>query len=102
MNGRSGLYFLWRKDACCPEHELFHMRALYVGKGVFSRRFRRHWQAQPTLDVQLVYFTYVELPNRLAKYAEQLVLDCYDMPLNRAENAGRGRLCAYFTQNEVD
>lgn len=34
----SGLYFLWHKDDYCPVHERFHMRALYVGKGAFSRR----------------------------------------------------------------
>ena len=102
LGRRSGLYFLWHKDEYCAEHQLFHMRALYVGKGIFSRRFRRHWEAQPTVDVQLIYFTYAELPNRLAKYAEQLVLDSYDLPFNSAEKTGHGKLCAHFSQSDVD
>jgi hypothetical protein len=102
LGNRSGLYFLWHKDDYCAVHERFHMRALYVGKGAFSKRMRRHWAGQPTEDEMLVYFTYVDLPNRIAKYAEQLLLDCYDFPLNKAENSGSLKLCAYFTQSEVD
>ena len=78
------------------------MSARYVGKGAFSSRIRRHWAKQPTSERDLTYFTYASLPNRLAKYAEQLILDCYDIPWNRAENSGKGLLCSHFTQWEVD
>ena len=102
LKGRSGLYFLWHKDDYCPHHERFHMRALYVGKGGFDRRLRSHWQGKDTSDEMLVYFSFVELENRIAKYVEQVLLDLYQFPLNTAENPGRGRLCAHFSQGEVD
>lgn len=63
---------------------------------------RRHWDSQPTEEQLLIYFTYADLLNRIAKYAEQLVLDCYRLPLNRAENTGTRKLCAHFPQGEVD
>ena len=102
LGRRSGLYFLWHKDGYCDRHDLFHMRALYVGKGAFYARLRKHWASKDTSEEMLVYFTYVELPNRIAKYVEQLILDTYELPLNISENRGEGTLCAYFTQWEVD
>ena len=102
LQGLSGLYFLWHKDDYCAEHERFHMRALYVGKGSIAKRLKRHWENKPTADAMLVYFTYAVLPNRTAKYVEQLILDCYDIPFNSAENRGTLRLCAYFAQGEID
>ena len=102
LNGLSGLYFLWHKNDYCPTHEMFHMRALYVGKGSIPQRLQRHWANQPTEEQMLIYFSYVVLPNRIAKYAEQLILDCYNLPFNRAENPGIATLCAHFDQGEVD
>lgn len=102
LGKRSGLYFLWHKDDYCDQHNLFHMRALYVGKGAFSARLRKHWATKDTSEEMLVYFTYVELPNRIAKYVEQLLLDIYRLPLNISENHGKATLCAYFSQCEVD
>jgi hypothetical protein len=102
LHGLSGLYFLWHKDDYCPVHEMFHMRALYVGKGSIPHRLQRHWANQPTAEQMLIYFSFVLLPNRIAKYAEQLILDTYDLPFNRAENPGTATLCAYFDQGEVD
>jgi hypothetical protein len=102
LAGRAGLYFLWHKDDYCPHHERFHMRALYVGKGRFHRRLRAHWEGKDTSTEMLVYFSFVELENRVAKYVEQLLLDLYHFPLNTAENPGKRRLCAHFSQSEVD
>lgn len=102
LRGRSGLYFLWHKDDYCPHHERFHMRALYVGKGGFEQRLRAHWQDKDTSEELLVYFSFVELENRISKYFEQLLLDLYHFPLNTAENPGQRLLCAHFTQSEVD
>lgn len=102
LGNRSGLYFMWHKNDYCANHDMFHMRALYVGKGKFSQRMRSHWKSKSTEDAQLIYFTFAELPNRVAKNAEQLILDCYNLPLNKAENKGLRRLCAHFTQSEVD
>lgn len=102
LKARSGLYILWHKDDYCAEHAMFHMRALYVGKGAFGARMRSHWANKPTAEQMLIYFTCVELPNRMSKYVEQLLLDCYNFKLNESENGGRGTLCAHFTQCEVD
>ena len=97
-----GLYMLWHKDAYCPAHGLFHMRALYVGKGRFLRRLVDHWRTKPMEDEQLIYITHLALPNRIAKYVEQLLLDLYDFPYNTRENGGSGKLCAHFEQSKVD
>jgi hypothetical protein len=102
LNGLSGLYFLWHKDDYCTVHEKFHMRALYVGKGTLQTRLNVHWETKDTSEQMLIYFSYVVMPNRIAKYTEQLILDCYNLPLNRSENLGKARLCAYFDQFEVD
>ena len=100
--GREGVYILWHKNDYCPSHELFHMKALYVGKGDPAKRLRRHWKEKNTADEMLVYFTFFPCENRKSKYIEQLLLDIYDLPLNSAENTGAEDLCAYFTQSEVD
>jgi hypothetical protein len=102
LKGRSGLYILWHKNDYCSEHEMFHMKALYVGKGMISARMLDHWSKKATADELLIYFTYAEMKNRLAKYVEQLILDIYDVPLNRSENRGRRTLCAHFSQGEVE
>ena len=97
-----GLYMLWHKDGYCPAHDLFHMRALYVGKGQFLRRLAAHWRTKPMEEEQLIYVTHLVLPNRIAKYIEQLLLDLYDFPYNKIENPGAKRLCAHLEQFEVD
>lgn len=102
LGKRSGLYFLWHKDDYCDRHDRFHLRALYVGKGGFRQRIKSHWERKDTSEQLLVYFSYVDLPNRAAKYVEQLLLDLYHFPLNKAENHGTGSLCLHLTQSEVD
>lgn len=102
LKGRSGVYVLWHKDEYCAGHQNFHMCALYVGKGAFDARKLDHWATKPTADIQLVYFSYLDLPNRISKYVEQLLLDIYNLPLNVSENRGTTRLCTHFTQCEVD
>ena len=102
LNQVEGIYILWHKSDYCAEHERFHMRALYVGKGNIGARFRSHWKNKDFSEELLIYFTYVALPNRLSKYIEQLLLDLYNLPLNKSENPGRKVLCQHFTQFEVD
>lgn len=102
LEKKEGLYILWHKDDYCVRHEMFHMRALYVGKGRIGSRLKSHWKNKDFSEELLVYFTYVELSNRLSKYIEQLLLDVYHFPYNKAENAGTATLCAHFTQCEVD
>ena len=99
---RNGVYILWHKNDYCAKHELFHMKALYVGKGDPARRLRQHWKEKNTDDEMLIYFTFFPCDNRKSKYIEQLLLDTYDFPFNYSENTGTEILCAYFTQREAD
>ncbi len=96
------MYILWHKDDYCPSHEMFHMKALYVGKGNQATRLRAHWKTRNFSEEMLVYFSFYPTTNRIAKYIEQLLLDTYQVPHNAAENVGTARLCAYFSQWEVD
>ncbi|KKL34023.1 hypothetical protein WR30_26175 [Burkholderia contaminans FFH2055] len=97
-----GVYVLWHKDDYCETHNLFHMRALYVGKGRIGKRLLDHWKKKDFSDEMIVYWTFLEIPNRQAKYCEQLILDTYCVPLNKAESTGELLLCSHFTQIEVD
>lgn len=97
-----GIYILWHKNDYCNVHGLFHMKALYVGKGKPKRRLKIHWATKNTADEMLIYFTFYACSNRASKYIEQLLLDIYDLPMNKYENNGTATLCAYFSQNEVD
>ncbi|HCP82406.1 MAG TPA: hypothetical protein DIT67_12810 [Octadecabacter sp.] len=78
------------------------MQALYVGKGDANKRLRHHWKTKNTEEQMLIYFTFFPCENRKAKYIELLLLDIYDLPLNKSENSGTATLCAYFSQFEVD
>ena len=102
LDQKNGVYILWHKKDYCVEHERFNMTALYVGKGNIGIRLRDHWKKKDFSDQLLIYFTWIELPNRLAKYYEQLFLDVYNFPLNKFENNGKKVLCEGFTQFEVD
>ena len=102
LDKREGLYILWHKSDYCADHDRFHMAALYVGKGNIGTRLRDHWMKKDFSDQLLIYFTYAELPNRHSKYYEQLLLDIYDFPFNKAENSGDRTLCEHFSQYEVD
>ncbi len=97
-----GIYILWHKDDYCSEHELFHMRALYVGKGEVKNRLYDHYRSKDFSEQLLVYWTYLEMPNRVAKYYEQLTLDTFRIPMNKREARGEALLCTHFTQAEVD
>jgi hypothetical protein len=97
-----GVYLIWYKDDYCDVHNLFHMRALYVGKGPIGTRLNRHWRNKDFSDEMLVYTSAFGLLNRHSKYVEQLLLDTFNFPLNSSENPGTEKLCAYFAQAEVD
>lgn len=99
-----GLYFIWEKNGWCDTHGLFHMKCLYVGKGKLYARLYDHWKNKGFSNHydSIIYTTHCEMPNRHAKYVEQLVLDLFEIPLNTAESRGTLPLCAHFTQLEVD
>lgn len=99
---KGGVYVLWYKNNYCPEHEQYHMKGLYVGKGDAAKRLRHHWKTKNTIEQILIYYTFFPCENRKAKYVEQLLLDIYNLPLNKVENTGTEKLCAYFSQSEVD
>lgn len=101
-SGVEGVYLLWHKDGWCATHELNHMRSLYVGKGRFYPRMYDHWRTKDFSREQSVYWTLVEMPNRQAKYVEQLLLDLFDFPFNKAECRGMSRLCMHLSPEEVD
>lgn len=102
LQKESGVYLLWHKDDYCVEHRNFHMRCMYVGKGSIGRRFISHYWGKDFSEEMIVYWSYFPTVNRVAKYLEQLLLDTFKFPLNRAENLGIGCLCAYFSQSEAD
>lgn len=97
-----GVYILWEKDDYCETHNLFHAKALYVGKGLVKKRIYAHAKSKKFSESLLVYFIFLNIENRKAKYVEQLLLDLYDFPLNKAENTGTEIFCAYISQCEAD
>lgn len=99
---QSGIYMLWHKGDYCSQHDRFHMKCLYVGKGFVNSRLRSHWKQKDFSEEMLIYFSYFPCTNRQAKYIEQLFLDLYDLPLNKAENYGESTLCQHWTQYDVD
>ncbi|HAS6055643.1 hypothetical protein BST50_05340 [Vibrio vulnificus] len=99
---QSGIYMLWHKEDYCAQHDRYHMTCLYVGKGYVNSRLRSHWKKKNFSDEMLIYFSYFPCTNRQAKYIEQLLLDLYDLPLNKAENEGQLILCQHWTQWDVD
>ena len=102
LQGKSGIYLLWHKDDYCDQHDAFHMRCMYVGKGSIGRRFVAHYLKKDFSEEAIVYWSYFPTSNRVAKYLEQLLLDTFSLPLNRAENIGKERLCSHYSQAEAD
>jgi hypothetical protein len=102
MSNEQGVYLLWEKDDYCLIHEQYHCKALYVGKGAVKARIWEHSRTKRFSEDEVTYFTFVFMDNRKAKYIEQVVLDLFDLPLNKAENSGKDRLCSYLDQGEVD
>ncbi|BFP41168.1 hypothetical protein FGF1_20130 [Flavobacteriaceae bacterium GF1] len=97
-----GIYLLWHKDDYCATHNMFHMKGLYVGKGNIKNRIISHFKKKDFSNEMIVYFTFIEMINRRAKFLEQLLLDHFNFPFNKNENNGKKKLCSYFSQIEVD
>jgi hypothetical protein len=102
LEQKEGIYIIWHKNDYCAKHEMYHMRALYVGKGIIGTRLRSHWKNKDFSEELILYFTFFEMKNRVSKYIEQLLLDIFDFPFNKVENTGKEKLCVHFTQSEVD
>jgi hypothetical protein len=98
----SGVYVLRHKADYYEIHNVFHMRAIYLGKGQIRKRLLAHWKEKRFSGEMLAYRTFLEIRNRQVKYCEQLLLDAFRVHLNKAEMAGELFLCAHFMQSEVD
>lgn len=91
LKGKMGVYGLWIHYTDCYDHDMHRMTCLYIGKGWALGRIKNHisdkWPKK-----ELLYVTFYECENRIAKYIEQLFLDNYSFPLNTDENRGEGLL----------
>lgn len=95
LKGQSGLYHLWIDYESCSDHNTYTMLCAYVGKGPPDTRIASHIKEKWPQGVVL-YATFTKMNNRLAKYYEQLFLDCYKFCLNKAENSGSEKLYAVW------
>lgn len=96
LKSRMGVYALWIDHTYCYEHDMHRMLCLYVGKGYALGRIKSHIKDKWP-ETQLLYITFYECKNRIAKYAEQLMLDIYDFPLNKDENQAEGWLATIWS-----
>ncbi len=95
LKGQAGLYHLWVDYEACTDHNTYTMLCAYVGKGPPKTRIATHIIDKWPVSFQL-FATFTPMENRMAKYYEQLFLDCYDFPLNTVENCGKNKLYAVW------
>jgi hypothetical protein len=95
IRGRMGTYHLWSEYENCDDHETYTMICKYVGKGVPNTRVASHIKNKWP-EGEMLYVTFHECNNRLAKYYEQLFLDTYQFDLNEKENSGTETLYAVW------
>ncbi|MCG3865806.1 MULTISPECIES: hypothetical protein [unclassified Photobacterium] len=81
-----GLYMLWEKVEEIDGN--FKIKCIYVGKGEVKKRLRDHISKKDLDDI--FYISVFECSNRVSKYLEQNVLDCYSLTLNKNENNDGG------------
>ena len=101
LKEQSGLYHLWINYEDCGDHGTHTMICVYVGKGPPDTRIASHIKHKWPNGVHL-YATFTQMDNRLAKYYEQLFLDCYSFLLNSAENSGSAILYAVWDNDRHD
>lgn len=95
LKGQAGLYHLWVDHDTCADHNTHTMLCLYVGKGPPKERIANHIQTKSWEETRL-FATFTPMKNRMAKYYEQLFLDCYDFDMNKAEKRGKNKLYAVW------
>ncbi|WP_193172109.1 hypothetical protein [Nisaea nitritireducens] len=100
MRGKSGLYHLWKEYENCDDHKCHTMECQYVGKGPPDTRVSAHIKNKWNKE-EMLYVTFNEFDNRLAKYYEQLFLDTYKFELNNNENNGAEVLYAVWDEERV-
>jgi hypothetical protein len=67
---------------------MFHMRAIYLGKGWIGKRLLAHWREKDFSGEMLAYWSFLEIRNRQAKYCEQLLLNVFRVHLANTEKTG--------------
>jgi hypothetical protein len=97
ISGKMGVYHLWSEYDNCDDHETQTMICRYVGKGVPDRRVSAHIKKKWPKG-EMLFVTFHECSNRLAKYYEQLFLDSYRFDLNGNENFGTETLYAVWDE----
>lgn len=99
LRKKTGLYHLWTHFEHCDDHGTHSMLCVYVGKGVAEVRIDSHVRNKwPSTELEM-YVSFTEMPNRLAKYYEQLFLDKYNFLLNVSENTGSEKLYAVWDED---
>lgn len=97
LQGKMGLYHLWIEIGHCQDHDMHSLLCVYVGKGWAEGRILSHIKTKWP-EEHMLYITFYECENRIAKYLEQLFLETYDFHLNKSENTGRGSLYARWDE----
>lgn len=100
LKGKFGLYQLWIMIGECQDHEMNSFLCVYTGKGHVKGRLLSHIKTKWPQE-EMLYITFYECKNRIAKYLEQLFLDTYDFYLNSEENSGTGELFARWNEERT-
>lgn len=97
LNGKSGVYHLWVQLDHCTDHDIYSYICVYVGKGMAKNRILSHIK-EKWPEKEMLYISFFECENRIAKYVEQLFLDTYEFHLNKSECTGTGHLYARWDE----
>lgn len=96
LKEKVGIYHLYIYDTHCQDHDVYSLQCVYVGKGLAINRIKSHIK-EKWPESELLYISFYECKNRIAKYYEQLFLDTYKFHLNDSENSGDKYLFARWS-----
>lgn len=98
LGKRIGVYHIWLyENEYCDDHGMYFLRCIYVGKGSVRDRIKDHIKSRLTAN-EILYISFYECENRIAKYVEQLFLDKYKPELNVEEKYGEFDLFARWSE----
>lgn len=86
LQGKVGIYHIWFDHGSATGSD-YIFQAVYVGKGHLNIRLTKHVHSY-LKELGTIFITVHTCENRIAKYLEQLFLDTFAFPLNKAENTG--------------
>ena len=101
LKGKMGIYHLWIDIGHCQDHEKYSLLCVYAGKGIAKKRIKSHIKEKWPRS-EMLFITFYECNNRIAKYLEQLFLDSYNFYLNKEENKGINSLYARWKEERYD